>query len=175
MTKKRSIPEENYQKIVDFREELFNRMLAGKATAEDFANGSFQFILQNKIRPTAKAHDLFSVLTNYYYWLILIERKLAMERRLIEYGVGSESKFRELTDVYVKRRDQMVRRIVWELRIPVKEAYIVFGETVELVLDSGDILYSSKESLDKVKFEVNEMGRSKIPHYLSILEISIKN
>ena len=175
MTKKRSIPEENYQKIVDFRQELFNRMNAGKATAEDFANGSFQFILQNKIRPTAKAHDLFSVLTNYYYWLILIERKLAMEKRLIEYGVGSESKFRELTDVYVKRRDQMVRRIVWELRVKVKEAYIVFGDTVELVLESGDILYSSKESLDKVKFEVNEMGRSKIPYYLPILEISIKN
>lgn len=175
MTKKRNLPEENYRKIVEFRQELFSRMLSGKANEEDFANASFQYLIQNKIRPVAKAHDLYSVLTNYYYWLIMIERKLAMEKRLIDYGVGSESKFRELTDVYVKRRDQMVRRVVWELRVPIKEAVIVFGDTVELVLESGDILYSSKESLDKVKFEVNQLGRSKIPYYLPILEISIKN
>lgn len=174
MAKKRSLPEENYQQILAFRQDLFNRMLGGKASAEDVANGSFQYLLQHKIRPIAKAHDLYSVLLNYYYWLIMIERKLAVERRLIQAGVGSESKFRELTEVYVKRRDQMVRRIVWELRTKVVEAYIVFGDTVELVLESGDVLYSTKESLDKVKFEVNHMGKSKIPYYLPLLDISIK-
>lgn len=175
MSKKTNIPEANYLKLTSFRKDLFARMLAGKATAEEFANGSFQFLIQNKIRPIAKAHDLHSVLINYYYWLIMIERKLAMEKRLIDLGVGSETKFRELTDVYVKRRDQMVRRIVWELRTPIKEAYIVFGDTVELILDSGEIVYSTKESLDKVKFEVNNLGKSKNPYYLPILEISIKN
>lgn len=172
MNKKRSQPEENYRKLVAHRHELFRNMLAGKATGEDFANSSFQFLIQNKIRPVAKAHDLYSILVNYYYWLIQIERKLAVEKRLIEYGVGSVLKFRELTEVYLKRRDQMVRRIVWELKEPVQSAYIVFGDTVEIVLESGDILYSSQESLGKVKFNVESMGKSKIPRYLHILEIT---
>jgi hypothetical protein len=174
MSKKRNLPEENYKKLLAFRNDLFENVLSGKASSEDFANGCFQFLIQNKIRPVAKAHDLHSVLINYYYWLIQIERRLANERRLIEYGVGSEMKFRELTEVYCKRRDQMVRRLVWELKLPVKEAYIVFRDTVEVILASGEILYSSKESLDKVKFEVEQMGKSKIPMYLPILEITIK-
>src|SRR5690606_1065297 len=114
MTKKRNLPEENYHKLLAFRQDLFNNMLSGKVSAEDFANGCFQFLIQNKIRPIAKAHDLHSVLINYYYWLIQIERKLAVEKQLIAYGFGSETKFRELTEVYAKRRDQMVRRLVWE-------------------------------------------------------------
>lgn len=175
MAKKRNLPEENYQKILNFRQDLFEKMKSGKASGEDFANGCFQFLIQNKIRPVAKAHDFYGILVNYYYWLIQIERKLAIEKRLMDYGVGSELRFRELTDVYAKRRDQMVRRLVWELKVPVKEAYIVFRDTVELVLESGEVLYSSKESLDKVKFTVEQMGKSKISYYLPILEISIKN
>jgi hypothetical protein len=172
MSKKRSQPEENYRKLLAHRQELFRNMAVGKASGEDFANSSFQFLLQNKIRPVAKAHDLYSVLLNYYYWLIQIERKLAVEKRLIEYGVGSVLKFRELTEVYLKRRDQMIRRIIWELKVPVKSAYIVFGDTVEIELERGDILYSSQESLGKVKFDVETLGKSKNPRYLPILEIT---
>lgn len=175
MTKRRNQPEENYYKILAFRQDLFKNMLSGKASSEDFANASFQFLIQNKIRPIAKAHDLYSVLVNYYYWLIQIERKLAVEKRLIQYGVGSELKFRELTEVYAKRRDQMVRRLVWELQQPVKSACIVFRDVVEIVLESGEVLYSSQESLSKVKIQVEDLGRSQIPYYLPILEISIKN
>ena len=174
MSKKRNLPEENYRKIQAHRRDLFRNMESGKATGEDFANSSFQFLLQNKIRPIAKAHDLYSVLVNYYYWLIQIERKLAIEKRLMEYGVGSVLKFRELTEVYTKRRDQMVRRLVWELKIPVKSAYIVFGDTVEILLENGEVLYSSQESLGKVKFNVESLGKSLLPRYLPILEITQK-
>lgn len=164
---------EIYSKLIDFRQEQFTKLLSKKSNEEDFANACFQYMIQNKIRPIAKAHDKYSILLNYYYWTILIERKVSIERRLIELDLGSETKFRELTDVYVKRRDQMVRRLVWELKEPVKNSYIVFNQTIEILLESGDIIYSSKESLDKVKIFIDLMGKSKIPYYLPILDISI--
>lgn len=162
---------ENYSKIKKFRDELFEKLLSGKINIEDFANGCFQFILQNKIRPIAKAHDVHSILLNYYYWLIQIERKVAIERRLIEYGVGSVEKFKELAEVYVIRRDQMVRRLIWEHKAPVADAYVVFSDTVEIVFKGGEVVYSTKESLDKIKYYVEKMGLSKQQYYMPIINI----
>ena len=171
MAKKSAL--ENYKQIKEFRNDLFNKLLSKKITNEEFANASYMFLLQNKIRPTAKAHDHYAVLCNYYYWLILIERKAATERRLMSQGLGSEQTFRELTQLFSTRRDQMVRRLLWELNIPIKQAYVVFRDVVEIVLESGEILYSTSDSLSKIKININNIGLSKIPHYLPILDISL--
>lgn len=170
MAKKTAL--ENYRQIKEFRADLFSKLLSKKITIEEFANASYMFLLQNKIRPVAKAHDHYAVLCNYYYWLILIERRAATERRLMSQGLGSEQTFRELTDVYAKRRDQMVRRLLWELNLPFKKAYVVFRDVVEIEMESGEILYSTNDSLEKIKINISNIGLSKMPYYLPILDIS---
>lgn len=157
--------------ILKYRQDLFTQLLAKKINSEDFANSFFQFLLQKKIKPVAKAHDLHSLLLNYYYWLSQIERKVAIERRLIEWNAGSVEKLFDLIEVYSKRRDQMVRRLIWELDLPIKKFYLVFGDTAELQLEDGQLLYSSKESLEKVKINVDKMENSLLPYYLPLIDI----
>lgn len=172
MQKKHSKALEDLEKIRLHRLDLFQKLLSKKLTSEEFAHSCFQFILQHKIRPVAKAHDMESIILNYYYWLILIERKVAIERRLIELGVGSVEKAAELTEIYIRRRDQMVRRLIWEHNQEIKDAYVIFGDTIELVTPEGEFFYSSKESLDKIKFFVEKIGISKISYYLPIMNIN---
>lgn len=165
---------DNFNKIISFRRDYFEQIAKGKASPKEFGDYCYQFILQQKIKPIAKAYSREAVLLNYYYWTIHIERKLSVERKLIELGVGSEEKFRELSQVFVQRRDQMVRRLIWEIEEEVIKSYIVFRDTVEIVLKSGEILYSSKESLAKVKMDVSTMGKSLNIDYLPILDISFE-
>ena len=159
------------EEIRAYRRDLFDKLLAKKLTVEDFANSGFMFLQQNKIKPIAKAHDVASVLLNYYYWAMQIERKVAVERQLIKLGVGSWEKFQQLAEVYIKRRDQMVRRLIWELNHPVKDSYMVFDDTIELILESGECVFSTKESLDKIKFKVSKIKQSSIPYYMPILNL----
>lgn len=154
-----------------YRKDLFSKLLSKKLSLEDFANFGFMFLQQQKIKPIAKAHDPASVILNYYYWLIQIERKVAVERQLIKLGVGSWEKFQALAEVYIKRRDQMVRRLIWELEVPVKETYLVFEDTIEIMLESGEPLFSSKESLNKIKVRVAKIQGSSIPYYMPILNL----
>lgn len=162
--------QEKLDRIKNYRKDLFDKLLQGKMNIEEFANASFMFLIQNKIKPIAKAHDKSSILLNYYYWIIQIERKVAVERQLIKLEVGSWGHFQRLADVYLRRRDQMVRRLIWELEENVEDAYMVFDDTIEILM-GPDVLYSSKESLDKVKIKVQKIKKSTQPYYMPILNL----
>lgn len=170
MSKKDKKTEEKLELIRAHRREQFEKLLQGKSNIEEFANSCFMFLIQNKVKPTPKAHDKSSIILNYYYWLIQIERKVAIERQLIKLQVGSWEHFQRLSEVYVKRRDQMVRRLVWELNLKPEDAYLVFDDTIEVIMDS-EVFYSTKESLDKVKLRIDKIKKSALPFYMPILNL----
>lgn len=157
-----------YRELLEFRSTMYKRFLENKITLTDFVFGSFNFLNQKKIRhipkPTCREH----VLVNYLFWQIHIERKVILERRLIELKLGSQERLDNAIFMYVKRRDQMIRRLFFDLKEPMKDAYIVFNDTIEVVLNDGIIVYTTLDSLTKIKVDIDKLKfkKSAQPHYI---------
>jgi hypothetical protein len=159
----------HYSMILDFRKDLFLKLKEKKITYEDIANSSFHYLLQFKIKPLAKAHDIDSVLLNYFYWQIQVERRIAVERQLRDNGLGSEDTYRKNVDIYIKRRDQMVRRLIWELEVEIESIGLIFDNIVEIKIKPGIIIYSSRESLEKIRLSCNQFKKSLQREYLPLI------
>lgn len=165
-------PKELYNDLKKIRDEAWQKVSDNKLSLEDFVYTSFNFLRQQRYKPLVKAHDRESIMYNYIYWSIQIERKILMEKELIKLSLGSEDLLNKVLFMHTKRRDQMVRRILWERGEKVKDHYLVFKDTVEIVLESGEVLYSSQENLEKIKIKVEDIKRSKNPVYIQLLKLS---
>lgn len=161
-----------YEELNEFRSSKLRQLFDQRVSVSDFIHGSFNFLKQNKLKPIVKAHKRNDVLFNYMYWTIQIERRVEIERELIEYELGNVQLLLQASEVYAKRRDQMVRRLLWELEEEIKECYIIFDNIVEIVLKDGIILHCSKDCLYKVRVAVSQINESKIPYYLPAIKLA---
>lgn len=160
-----------YSDLKKHRHSCWQRVVERKMTPQDFVFTSFNYLRQQRYKPIVKAHDRNSIMYNYLYWLIQIERKIVMERQLMDMNLGDEDLLNRVIFMYIKRRDQMVRRILWEKKEKVKDAYLVFGDTVEILLESGEILYSSLENLEKIRIVIKDVKKSIQPLVASLLQL----
>lgn len=163
---------EMYYDLKKLRDEAWLKVLDKKLSLEDYVYTSFNFLRQQRYKPLVKAHDKESIMYNYIYWMIQIERKILMEKELIKMKLGNEDLLNKVLFMHVKRRDQMVRRILGERGEKVKALYLVFDDTVEIIMESGEILYSSQENLEKIKIEVKDIKRSQNPAYAYLLKMA---
>lgn len=164
-------PIEMYQDLKRLRDESWRKVLDQKLSLEDFVYTSFNFLRQQRYKPLVKAHDRESIMYNYFYWMVQIERKILMEKELIKMDLGSEDLLNKVLFMHIKRRDQMVRRILWERNEKIKDHYLIFDDTVEIVMESGEILYSSQENLEKIKIKVSDIKKSQNPEYTILLKL----
>ena len=175
MAKKRLNPEEKLKKFSLFRYHKLEELKAGKITPFDFSDFTYNYFYQHKQKHEAKANDVYSVVFNYYYWLTQIERRAMKERKLISMNLGSEETFHKLSEMFIKRRDQMVRRLLDRLNYDIEEAYLVFGTTVELKIKGLPFtFYCKKNNLEKSDIEVIKIKKSENPAYQPLLDISLK-
>lgn len=161
---------ELFNSLKQLRKDTWQKVVENKLTLEDFVYASFNYLKQQRYKPIVKAHDRESIMFNYIFWTIQIERKILMEKELISMNLGNSDLLNNVLFIYSKRRDQMVRRILWERNEKVKDIYLIFSDTVEIILETGEILYSSQENLEKIKLEVKDIRRSKIPQYSQLLK-----
>lgn len=163
--------------IVDFRDELYINFLKGKVSMESFANRSYFYFKQLRLRHVKKAHDLESIVFNYLYWTANIERRVYLERELIKLESGSAERLNEIISNYIKRRNQMVRRILYEFDefIEIESMKIVYEDLVELKFKQFKIpFYCNKEALDKIKINVTKIENSRFEEYLPFIIFKIK-
>lgn len=160
-----------YQELFKFRSLMYKRFLDGKISLLDFVHGSFNFLNQNKIRHIAKPTTREQVLVNYLFWQIHIERKVMIERDLIDHKLGSKDWLDQAIFMYIKRRDQMLRRLFFDLQEPIKEAYIIVDDVVEVVLNDGNIVYTTIESMSKIKVDIQNFKKTIQPKYIPALVI----
>lgn len=160
-----------YEDLVRYRKESWQRVLDKKLGLDDFVHASFNYLQQQRYKPFVKAHDREAILFNYLYWLIQIERKVLTEKMLFELGLGDIEIVMPVIFMHIKRRDQMVRRILSEKKEKIAKACIIFDDTVELKLESGEILYTSIENLEKIDIFVKDLGKSVQGYYTSLLKL----
>lgn len=165
-----------FQELLNFRVELFDQYEKNKISPEDFGNRSFNYLRQNRIKFVKKAHGLEDIVLNYHYWSSRIERGVSVERELERYGVASEELLNKKLFMLVKRRDQMVRRLLLECLEEVEVEYcnLVHEDLVEIkILEYKLPFYCGKEALDKIKFRVDQVKNSEFSYYLPFLFYSL--
>lgn len=159
------------EKLRNFRSQTWQKVLDGKLSLEDFVFGSFNFLKQYRFQPNPKAHEKEEILFNYMYWHIALERKVMIENELIKYNMGNDSLFLKVADLYIKRRDQMVRRYILDNHDKIKLGLIFDDSLVELHMESGAIFYCSKDTSDKLKISLISNKKSKNQYYLNLLRL----
>jgi len=160
-----------YQALFKFRAMRYKNFLDGKIGLNDFVHGSFNYLNQNKIRHIAKPTSREQLLVNYLFWQIHIERKVMMERDLIDQQLGSKECLEQAIYMYIKRRDQTLRRLFFDLQEPIKEAYIISDDIVEVVLNDGTIVYTTIDCLSKIKINIQNFKKTIQPKYIPALVI----
>lgn len=160
-----------YVHLKKMREESWTKVQDNKLSIDDFIHGSFNFLRQYRYKPIVKAHSLDAVMFNYYYWMIHLERKILMEKELMKMNLGSEDFLNKVMFMYIKRRDQMVRRLLWEMKVEFVDYYLIYKDIVEIRLKNGEFIYSSQENLEKIKMETKDIKPSKNPSYVDLLKI----
>ena len=175
MAKRKLSPEEKLKNFSLFRYHKMEQLKSGKISHFEFSDFTYNYFYQHKQKHEAKANDIYSIVFNYYYWTTQIERRATKERKLMDMKLGSPQTFLKLTEMFKKRRDQMVRRIIDRLDHEIEEAYIVFGTTVELKFKGLPFtFYCQKSSLEKSDFEVLKIKKSKNPVYLPLINIYLQ-
>lgn len=160
-----------FQDLISKRRQLYQNLLDRKISLDDFVHGCFNYLKQNRLKPIVKAHRREDVLFNYFYWQIHIERKVVSERMLISQNLGSPERLDSVIFMYVKRRDQMVRRLFFELDENFMDAYIIFDDTVEIILKDGLNIYTTHESLEKIKAPITQIKKSQFQPYLPAISL----
>lgn len=161
----------DYFILLDFRQQLYKKLVTKKISLEDFVYGCYNFIKQKRLKPIVKAHKREDILFNYLYWQIHIEKKTINERMLIYQGLGSPERLESVNFMYVKRRDQMVRRLFFELDEKFVDAYLVFDDYVEIILNDGMNIYTTVESLSKIKTQITQIRKSQFLEYLPAITL----
>ena len=175
MARERLSSKENLDNFMNFRNEKLIRLHEGKISHKDFSDATFNYFYQNKLKQSAKAHDVDAIIFNYFYWITQIERRAIKERVFIEKDLGSIENFYKITEMFVRRRDQMVRRLIEKLNLEVHDSYLVFGTTIEIIFkDLPYLFHCQKETLDKINLETTKIKKSKLEAYIPLLDIHKK-
>lgn len=167
---------EDFIEVINFREQMLKDYILNKISAQSFANRSYSFFRQKRLKFIKKAHDLNSVIFNYYYWTARIERRIYIERELAEYGCSSSDKLDQIISIFIRRRNQMVRRLLYEFDdvITLEYAKIVFEDLVEVKIKEQSLpFYCNKEVLDRIKIDILNIERSKLEIYLPFLNYKL--
>lgn len=170
------ITTENFNEIIQFRIHLLRDYQLKKISAQSFANRSYLFFRQKRLKFIKKAHDINSVIFNYYFWTARIERRVYIERELSEYGCSSAERLEQIISIFIRRRNQMVRRLLHEFDdvITIEYAKIVFDDLVEVKIKEFALpFYCNKEVLDRIKIDVLNIEKSTYEHYLPFLNYKI--
>ena len=153
------IKDEDFNKVLNFKIEQYNLFLKNKVHPVDFGYKTYFFLRQNRLKAEKKPHDLKSIVYNYFYWLSRIERNITAERELAKYGVESVDKLNEINFKYIRRTDQMVRRILYECsdQVKIESIKLIIHNIVEIKFREFDFpFYVSKEVLERIKVVVPE-------------------
>jgi hypothetical protein len=161
----------NLGTFADFRDKKIALLEENKISDEDFANSTFGFVVKHHIKPATKANNRNQVILNYLYWLTFIERKIVLEERLIEAGLGSLEQLNQAVKIYIKRRDKMIYRLIFELKEKPKLCYLISPNLVEIVLKDDVHLYASKSIIDEIGESVSETKSPIDPLYAKIFAI----
>jgi len=171
---------EYLQKVIDYRSSLYSEMKKGRIDPTQFANMSYQYLQQHRMKSVPKAYDKISLIFNYLYWSISIERRIYVEREIIE-GItkgllspNTSSKERLLSIIryYKERRNRSIRRLIADAKLEIESATLIFDDVIELkFLDIPFNFYCSKEALDKLKITNICFGLSKDPIFASYINI----
>lgn len=179
---------ENYNKLIEYRMNKFEELEKGKINLLQFAERNFQFLRQNRLKPVPKAYDKKSLIYNYLYWMIYIERKISIEKQLIEAvkkkrlspEAAGRDRLNYLIRFYCKRRNQAVQRLIREVKLPVKKAILLFNDIVEINFLDPDLgenqefifkMYCNKKILDPFT-EINvEFDMSTEENYVKMINL----
>jgi len=162
-----------YNELIEYRRKTWKKVLSKKITVQDFILGSYNFLEQKTIRPLVRPMDKESILLNYYYWQIQIERKFLLEEELVKLDLGDPALFFNIISLYSKRRDQMIRRLLIDTDLKIKDAYFIFNSIIEIVLSDNQVIYASYENVDRLNRPVTNVKRSIDPIYSSIFRLSL--
>lgn len=158
-----------------FRSDKLQQLNQHKISLYDFSDFTFNYFYQHKIKHEAKAHDENAIIFNYFYWITQIERRSAKERKLIALNLGSHERFYQNIEMFQKRRDQMVRRLIEKLNLEVEEIYLIFGNTLEITFkDIPYVFHCQKSSLDRLDLNISQIKKSKIGIYLPLINIKLE-
>jgi len=153
------VDNEDFDKIINFKIESYDLFLKGKIDPVEFGYKTYFFLRQNRMKPIKKPHDLQSIVFNYFYWLARIERNITAERVLAQYKVDSIDKLNEINFKYLRRTDQMVRRILYECsdEVNIETIKLVINDIVEIKFKEINFpFYVKKEVLERIKFDIPE-------------------
>jgi hypothetical protein len=171
------IDKEAFQHLLEFRSELFTQFTTKRIQHVEFGYRTYFFFKQHHYKFIKKAHDVNSVLFNYYYWTSCIERRTTVERQLEKYQVASEERLAQICLTYVRRRNQMVRRLLYEFSelINIEYMSVVHGDLVEVKIKEFEHpIYCNKEVVDRLKISKILIKKSIQPYYLPFLVYQIK-
>lgn len=164
------VRDEDYNKLLEFKKEQYELFLKNKVHPVDFGYKTYFFLRQNRLKAEKKPHDLKSIVYNYFYWMARIERNITAERELEKYGVHSIDKLNEINFKYVRRADQMVRRVLYECsdQVEIETIKLIIHNIVEIKFKNIDFpFYVSKEVLERIKIKVpNYYSKSDFTKYL---------
>lgn len=167
---------ETISDLISFRNELDANLLKRKISAINYSYRTYFYIRQNRLKFIKKAHDVYSVLFNYLFWLSRIERRVMIERELhlISPSIASSDKLEEINFFFNRRKNQMARRLFVEFEdiIKIHKAQLIFQDVVELTISIDEFelsLYVNKEVLDRLKIEVLPLNKSSRDFYLPFI------
>lgn len=166
------------KEVLDFRVALFREYRTGKIPAATFANRTYNHFSQYRMKFVKKAHDMASVIFNYLYWTSQIERRIYIERELASYGCADENQLEQLLSLFIKRRNQMFRRLLYEFsdQVTIEQAHIVVEDIVEIKLKEFDQpFYCNREVLDRLRINILRIGPSLQPYYLPFISYKINH
>tara|TARA_Y100000034_G_C6901375_1_gene416998 strand:- start:282 stop:824 length:543 start_codon:yes stop_codon:yes gene_type:complete len=156
---------EHQKEFLEVESKALNRLKRKDISYEDYVDLRFAYYNQYKLRSIAKAKEFDSLIYNYFFFLVQAERRIANEVRLFQRDLGSIDLLKRNLEKFNVRKDKMVRKLILENLIEIKEAKIIYKDIIELVVIGEDskkyILHCSKEMLDKINFTDYTFGTSK--------------
>lgn len=156
--------------LLEYRRVLFQKYRNRQITYSDLVAYSFQFLGQKKIRHVAKCHDFEGLYQNYLFWSIQIERKIANERGMTQFGANSPNILEQVLVPLVEKRDLMVKRLIIEIKIEVIHAHLVSNDIVEIKTNDF-FLYCSKKMYDKyIKNPMLKIRPPIEPFYIPLID-----
>lgn len=164
------VRDEDFDLVLKFKIEQYQLFLKNKVNPIDYGYKTYFFLRQNRLKAIKKPHDLKSIIFNYFYWVAKIERNITAERELAKYGVASVDKLNEINFRFIARRDQMVRRILYECvdQVKIESMKLIIHNIVEIKFEEFDFpFYVSQDVLERIKIDPpKDYSKSKYLKYL---------
>ena len=183
------IDDYDFESFIYFKVFSFKEYQNNKISPIEFANRTYFFTRQNRgMKVVKKAHDIKSILFNYFYWTARIERHSIIERQLQKYGCASAEILNHILATYIRRRNQMIGRLFREFRdeIKIRECKNIYEDIVELHIDytnkeSGEWenlqlpIFCQREVLERLKVHIDfKIGKTDYKFYLPFIIYSME-